>query len=117
MIYIFIEKIENSITFRTSRKNLLDILEQIKYHYSFMNSNGNYNNKIFIDEFYSFYYLSCIKQMCEHEEFSYNEIVSILKPLSVFLKLSFEPRVFLFRIMVAMFGFDLSIKLLKKVIG
>ncbi len=84
---------------------------------AFLIRNSGYNNKIFIDEFYSFYYLSCIKQMCEHEEFSYNEIVSILKPLSVFLKLSFEPRVFLFRIMVAMFGFDLSIKLLKKVIG
>lgn len=116
-LYFYRKNRENSITFRTSRKNLLDILEQIKSHYSFMNSNENYKNKILIDEFYSFYYLSCIKQMCEHEEFSYNEIVSLLKPLSVFLKLSFEPRVFLFRIMVKIIGFDLSIKLLKKVIG
>ncbi len=54
-----------------------------------MNSNGNYNNKIFIDEFYSFYYLSCIKQMCEHEVISYNEIVSLSEAFIVFLKLSF----------------------------
>ena len=43
-LYFYRKNRENSITFRTSRKNLLDILEQIKYHYSFMNSNGNYNN-------------------------------------------------------------------------
>lgn len=112
--YFYRKNRVDSITFKTSRKNLLDVLDQIRNYYDFMVSQREYRNKVFIDEFYSFYYLSCIKHMCEHEEFSHTEIVSLLKPFSIFLKLSFEPRIFIFRMVVMVLGFNLAIKILKK---
>lgn len=110
--YFYRQGREGSITFKTSKKNLMDIAWQIRDHYeSSIEYSGN--KEKYINEFYSFYYLSCIKQMCEHNEFSEKEIISILAPYKSYLTFSLEKRVFFFRIVVKIIGFKFTIKFLR----
>ena len=36
----------------------------------------------FLDEYYAFYYLGCLKQVCEHEDFSLSEIVEKMERIA-----------------------------------
>lgn len=111
--YFYRQGREGSITFKTSKKNLMDIAMQVRSHYeSSIEYSGN--KEKYVNEFYSFYYLSCIKQMCEHNEFSEEEIVDILSPYKLYLTLSFEKRIVFFRIVVKIIGFKFAIKLLRR---
>lgn len=110
--YYYRQNREGSITFKTSKKNLIDIAKQVNDHYKLF-CDKDYFNKKYVDEYYSFYYLSCIKQMCEHEEFSSKEIVSLLNSSKSYLGMSHEKRIVLFRIIVNFLGFKNVIKLSK----
>lgn len=112
VFYFYRKNREGSITYITKKKNLLDIADQVNSHFVYMKNNSNYNNKKYLDEFYSFYYLSCIKQMCEHLDFSEEDVVSLMKSDKLFLKLSNEKRVVLFRFLVRFFGFRIAVKVL-----
>lgn len=108
--YFYRQNREGSITFKTSRKNLIDIATQVSNHYESFHKKYYFNKK-YIEEYYSFYYLSCMKQMCEHEDFGFKEVILLLNPYKSYLAMSHEKRIILVRVMVRFLGFKNVIKL------
>jgi len=107
--YFYRQNRYGSITYKTSRKNIIDIYTQLNKHAE-STDKGKLNTNIYENEFYAFYYLSCIKQMCEHEEFETEEIYIKMSPMIFYLKYSNEKRIILFRAFVAVFGFKNTLK-------
>lgn len=95
-----------SITYKTSKKNIRDIIFQLESHFILINKSDEY-----VNEFYAFYYLSCLKQMIDHDEFSLNEIIRVMKPMALYIKLSNEKRIKIFSSMMRLLGFDASVKI------
>lgn len=108
--YFYRKKRIGSITYKVSKKNILDIAYQLKIHLE-EEDIFNKENK-YINEFYAFYFLSCLKQMIDHEDFSLDEIIGTMKPMSLYLKLSNEVRIKMFRNITYLFSFSGSIKIL-----
>lgn len=111
-LYYYRQKRLGSITYRTSKLNLLDIAFQLKEHSYFIQ---NKSNK-YVNEYYAFYYLSCLKQMCEHDEFTLKEIFEEMYSMKYFLKFSNEKRVLIFRLIVKIIGFKKAVKLMKSIV-
>lgn len=98
-----------STTYSVSKKNIDDTFTQIYNHYLVRNT----NKKTYVDSFYAFYYLICIKQMCETDYYKVDEIVSKMKPMTYYLKFNHDKRVIVFKSMNLLFGFSNSIRILK----
>lgn len=101
-----------SITYENSEKNVRDIVFQLESHFGLINKSDKY-----VNEFYAFYYLICLKQMIDHDEFSFNEIIMVMKPMVLYLRLSNEKRIRTFASMTRLLGFDASVKIVMFLLG
>lgn len=105
--YFYRQNRIGSITYETSKKNIQDIISQLESHFKVVDNSDEY-----VNEFYAFYYLICIKLMSENNNFSLNEIIKIMYPMRIYLKLSNEKRIVIFRNMVKIIGFKNTIKII-----
>lgn len=110
--YFYRKNREGSITYKISRKNLLDIILQLRENYMSNIKLGLGVNR-FLDEYYAFYYLGCLKQVCEHEDFSLSEIVEKMEPLKQYLSCSSEKRIVFFKYLSYLIGFKNSVILFR----
>lgn len=110
--YFYRKNRVGSTTYVVSKKNIEDSFIQVYNHYLLKDVGKN----IYLDKFYAFYYLVCIKQMCETNYYEVDEIVTKMEPMIYYLKLNNDKRVIVFKAMNSLFGFRNAIRIIKNLL-
>lgn len=111
--YFYRKNREGSITYVTSRKNIIDIFKQLVKYSHVLEKDIYIENKKYVNEYFAFYYLSCLFQMIKHIDFNLNEINKMMEKFSFYLSFSNEKRIVLVRVLYFILGFSGMISLIK----
>lgn len=103
--YFYRKNRVGSTTYKNSKKNINDTVIQLQEHFKLVAKSDKY-----VNEFYAFYYLSCLDQMIRFEEFSLKEIIIIMKPMKSYLEMSNEKRIRAFKMASRLIGFNTSVR-------